>query len=324
MHMSAIKSAAAAALCALALAFAPAAEAQSYPNKSIRIVVPYPAGGGIDLIARAVGNQLTQRWGQPVIIENKPGSGTIAAAENVAKSAPDGYTLMLTTDSTITINPHLYPKLPYDPARDFAPVTQLVLLNQLLLANANVPANTLTELIAYAKANPGKLSFPYASSTAQVAGETLRAMSGIEAVAVAYKSSPQAATDLISGQTQFYFIDFGTGLPHIKSGRMRALAATNKRTDLLPGVPAMSETLPGFALTSWNGVLAPAGTPSEVVNKLNAEMRAVLARPELRERLNVIGLEVMGTGTPEDFGAFLKVELAKWANWVKEAGIKPE
>ena len=137
-------------------------------------------------------------------------------------------------------------------------------------------------------------------------------------------AGPQAATDLISGQTQFYFIDFGTGLPHIKSGRMRALAATNKRTPLLPGLPAMSETLPGFALTSWNGVLAPAGTPKEIIARLNSEMRKVLARPEVRERLNVIGLEVMGTGTPEEFAAFLQAELAKWAKWVKDAGIQPE
>ena len=149
-------------------------------------------------------------------------------------------------------------------------------------------------------------------------------MSGINAVGIPYKSSPQAATDLIGGQTQFYFIDFGTGLPHIKSGKIRALGATNKRTDLLPGVPAMSETLPGFALTSWNGVLAPAGTPREIVTRLNAELRAVLARPELRERLNNIGLEVFGTGTPEEFGAFLQNELAKWAKWVKDAGIQPE
>jgi tripartite-type tricarboxylate transporter receptor subunit TctC len=193
-----------------------------------------------------------------------------------------------------------------------------------LVVNNTLPVKTTAELIAYAKANPGKLSFPYASSTAQVAGETLRVMSGIDAVAVAYKSSPQAATDLISGQTQFYFIDFGTGLPHIKSGRIRALAATNTRTALLPGLPAMSETLPGFALTSWNGVLAPAGTPKEIISRLNADLRAVLARPEVRERLNNIGLEVMGTGTPEEFGSFLQAELGKWAKWVKDAGIKPE
>jgi tripartite-type tricarboxylate transporter receptor subunit TctC len=230
----------------------------------------------------------------------------------------------MTTNTSHSANPAMFKKLPYDPIKDFSPILLVGEVPFALVVNNAVPVKTTAELIAYAKANPGKLSFPYASSTAQVAGETMRVMSGIDAVAVAYKSSPQAATDLISGQTQFYFIDFGTGLPHIKNGRMRALAATNKRTALLPGLPAMSETLPGFALTSWNGVLAPAGTPKEIVARLNADLRAVLTRPEVRERLNNIGLEVMGTGTPEEFGGFLQVELDKWAKWVKDAGIKPE
>ncbi len=302
---------------------ATAAQAQ-HPNKPIRLVVPFAAGSATDSIARVVAQALIDRLGQPVIVDAKPGASGQIAAEFVAKSPPDGYTLFMTTNTSHSANPAMFKKLPYDPIKDFAPILLVGEVPFVLVVNNDIPAKTTAELIAYAKAHPGKLSFPYASSTAQVAGETFRVMSGIDAVAVAYKSSPQAATDLISGQTQFYFIDFGTGLPHIKSGRMRALAATNKRTELLPGVPAMSETLPGFALTSWNGVLAPAGTPKEIVTRLNAEMRAVLARAEVRDRLNGIGLEVMGTGTPEDFGNFLKVELAKWAKWVKDAGIKPE
>ena len=300
-----------------------AAQAQ-YPNKPIRLVVPFAAGSATDSIARLVSQALIERLGQPVIVDPKPGASGQIAAEFVAKSAADGYTLFMTTNTSHSANPAMFKKLPYDPIKDFAPVLLVGEVPFALVVNNAVPVKTTAELIAYAKANPGKLSFPYASSTAQVAGETLRVMSGISAVAVAYKSSPQAATDLISGQTQFYFIDFGTGLPHIKGGRMRALAATNKRTELLPGLPAMSETLPGFALTSWNGVLAPAGTPKEIVTRLNAELRAVLARPELRERLNVIGLEVMGSGTPEEFGSFLQVELDKWSKWVKDAGIQPE
>ena len=307
----------------LLFAFACAAGAQ-YPNKPIRLVVPFAAGSATDSIARVVAQALIERLGQPVIVDPKPGASGQIAAEFVAKSAADGYTLFMTTNTSHSANPAMFKKLPYDPIKDFAPILLVGEVPFVLVVNNNLPVKSTAELIAYAKVNPGKLSFPYASSTAQVAGETLRVMSGIDAVGVAYKSSPQAATDLISGQTQFYFIDFGTGLPHIKSGRMRALAATNKHTELLPGLPAMSETLPGFALTSWNGVLAPAGTPREIVMRLNAELRAVLARPELRERLNVIGLEVIGTGTPEDFGAFLKVELAKWAKWVKDAGIQPE
>ena len=300
-----------------------AAQAQ-YPSKPIRLVVPFAAGSATDSIARVVAQALIERLGQPVIVDPKPGASGQIAAELVAKAAPDGYTLFMTTNTSHSANPAMFKKLPYDPIKDFAPILLVGEVPFALVVNNAVPVKTTAELIAYAKANPGKLSFPYASSTAQVAGETLRVMSGINAVAVAYKSSPQAATDLISGQTQFYFIDFGTGLPHIKSGRMRALAATNQRTELLPGLPAMSETLPGFALTSWNGVLAPAGTPKEIVARLNTELRAVLTRPELRERLNVIGLEVMGTGTPEDFGAFLQVELDKWAKWVKDAGIQPD
>jgi tripartite-type tricarboxylate transporter receptor subunit TctC len=307
----------------LSLGLAGSAQAQ-YPSKPIRLVVPFAAGSATDSIARVVAQALIERLGQPVIVDPKPGASGQIAAEFVAKSAADGYTLFMTTNTSHSANPAMFKKLSYDPIKDFAPVLLVGEVPFVLVVNNAVPAKTTAELIAYAKANPGKLSFPYASSTAQVAGETLRVMSGIDAVAVAYKSSPQAATDLISGQTQFYFIDFGTGLPHIKSGRMRALAATNKRTVLLPGLPAMSEALPGFALTSWNGVLAPAGTPKEIVNRLNAELRAVLARPELRERLNVIGLEVMGTGTPEEFAGFLQIELGKWAKWVKDAGIQPE
>jgi tripartite-type tricarboxylate transporter receptor subunit TctC len=311
------------ALLLVACVLAGATQAQ-YPNKPLRLVVPFAAGSATDSIARVVAQALIERLGQPVIVDPKPGASGQIAAEFVAKSAPDGYTLFMTTNTSHSANPAMFKKLPYDPIKDFAPVLLVGEVPFALVVNNALPVKTTAELIAYAKANPGKLSFPYASSTAQVAGETLRVMSGIDAVAVAYKSSPQAATDLISGQTQFYFIDFGTGLPHIKSGRMRALAATNKRTALLPGLPAMSETLPGFALTSWNGVLAPAGTPKEIINRLNTELRAVLSRSELRERLNIIGLEVMGTGTPEEFGSFLQVELDKWAKWVKDAGIQPE
>jgi tripartite-type tricarboxylate transporter receptor subunit TctC len=304
-------------------AFTCAAQAQ-YPNKVVRLIVPFAAGSATDSIGRVVAQALTERMGQPVIVDAKPGASGQIAAEFVAKSAPDGYTLFMTTNTTHSANPAMFKKLSYDPIKDFAPILLVGEVPFVLVVNVDLPVKTTAELIAYARANPGKLSFPYASSTAQVAGETFRLLAGINAVSVPYKSSPQAATDLIAGQTQFYFIDFGTGLPHIKSGKMRALGATNTRTPLLPGVPAISETLPGFAMTSWNGVLAPAGTPKEIVTRLNADLRAVLARPEVRERLNSIGLEVSGTGTPEDFGVFLRNELSKWAKWVKDAGIQPE
>jgi tripartite-type tricarboxylate transporter receptor subunit TctC len=309
---------------AILLLLAAAGAQAQYPNKPIRLVVPFAAGSFTDSIARIVGQALQERLGQPILVDPKPGASSMIAADFVAKSAADGYTLFMTTNTSHSANPAMFKKLPYDPIRDFAPILLVGEVPFVLVVNNDLPVKTTAELIAYARANPGKLSFPYPSSTAQVAGETLRVMARIDAVAVPYKNSPQAASDLISGQTQFYFIDFGTGLPHIKSGKMRALAFVNQRSGLLPGVPAISESLPGFALAAWNGVLAPAGTPKEIVNRLNAELRAVLARPEMRERLNVIGLEVMGTGTPEDFGAFLQVELGKWAKWVKDAGIQPE
>jgi tripartite-type tricarboxylate transporter receptor subunit TctC len=312
-------------LAALLLSFFLACSAQAeYPNKPIKLVVPFAAGSFTDSIARIVGQALHERLGQPIIVDPKPGASSQIAADFVAKAAPDGYTLFMTTNTSHSANPAMFKKLPYDPIKDFSPILLVGEVPFVLVVNIGLPVKTTAELIAYARANPGKLSFPYPSSTAQVAGETLRVMAKIDAVGVPYKSSPQAATDLISGQTQFYFIDFGTGLPHIKSAKMRALAFVNTRSSLLPGVPAMSEGLPGFALTAWNGVLAPAGTPKEIITRLNAELRAVLARPELRERLNVIGLEVMGTGTPEEFGTFLQAELPKWAKWVKDAGIQPE
>jgi len=311
------------ALLMLSSALACAAQAQ-YPNKPIRLVVPFAAGSFTDSIARIVGQALQERLGQTILVDPKPGASSQIAADFVAKAAPDGYTLFMTTNTSHSANPAMFKKLPYDPIKDFAPVLLVGEVPFVLVVNTSLPVKSTTELIAYARANPGKLSFPYPSSTAQVAGETLRVMARIDAVGVPYKNSPQAAADLISGQTHFYFIDFGTGLPHIKSGKMRALAFVNARSSLLPGVPAIGEVLPGFALAAWNGVLAPAGTPKEIVNRLNTELRAVLARPELRERLNTIGLEVMGTGTPEEFGSFLQVEIGKWAKWVKDAGIQPE
>ena len=210
---------------AFALTLAPGAQAQNYPNKPIRIVVPYPAGGGIDLIARATGNQLTQRWGQAVIVENKPGSGTIVAAEGVARSAPDGYTLMLTTDATLTINPHLYAKLPYDPVKDFAPVTQLVLLNQLLLVNVGVPASTPRELIAYAKANPGKLNYASygAGSQPHLAREMLKNQAGIDIVHVPYKGIPQAVTGARLSKDDSGFAAPTTGTPAAGLGKIFVL-----------------------------------------------------------------------------------------------------
>ena len=301
---------------------------QGYPNKTIRIIVPYPAGGGIDLISRAIGNQLSQRWGQPVVIENKPGSGTIVAAEGVAKAAPDGYTLMVTTDSTISVNPHLYARLPYDPVKDFAPITQMVLLNQLLLANAAVPANNLKELIAYAKANPGKLNYASYGSGSQphLAMEMLKSQAGMDIVHVPYKGIPQAVPAAIAGEVQLTFSGAASSIAHIKGGRLKAIAIGGKsRLFMLPEVPTFTEGgFPEVPANAWFGLFAPAGTPREVVMKLNAEVVKMLKEPEFNQKeLVAKGYELVAN-TPEEFTAFLVTDSQRNARAIKISGAKAE
>ena len=301
---------------------------QAYPNKTIRIIVPYPAGGGIDLISRAIGNQLSQRWGQPVVIENKPGSGTIVAAEGVAKAAPDGYTLMVTTDSTISVNPHLYARLPYDPVKDFAPITQMVLLNQLLLANAAVPANNLKELIAYAKANPGKLNYASYGSGSQphLAMEMLKSQAGMDIVHVPYKGIPQAVPAAIAGEVQLTFSGAASSIAHIKGGRLKAIAIGGKsRLFMLPEVPTFTEGgFPEVPANAWFGLFAPAGTPREVVMKLNAEVVKMLKEPEFNQKeLVAKGYELVAN-TPEEFTAFLVTDSQRNARAITISGAKAE
>jgi len=318
----------AAALAFLALSFAQLALAQPYPSKPIRIVVPYPAGGGLDLIARAVGNQLAQRWGQAVVVENKPGSGTIVAADGVAKSAPDGHTLLLTTDSTITINPHLYAKLPYDPVKDFAPVTQLVFLNQLLLANSAVPANNLKELIAYAKANPNKLNYASYGSGSQpnLAMEMFKSQAGIEVVHVPYKGIPQAVPAVIAGEVQLTFSGAASSIAHIRGARLKPLAIGGRsRLALLPDVPTFAEQgFPEIPSNAWFGLFAPAGTPREVIGKLHGEITKMLKEPEFNQREVVAkGYELVAS-TPEEFAAFLAADSVRNARAVKISGARVE
>jgi len=326
--MKPFKAAAIALMFALALAFGPGVHAQNYPNRPMRIVVPYPAGGGIDIIARAIANQLTQRWGQPVIVENRPGSGTIAAAEGVARSAPDGYTLMLTTDATLTINPHLYAKLPYDPVKDFAPVTQLVLLNQLLLANVGVPANTLRELIAYAKANPGKLNYASygAGSQPHLAMEMLKSQAGIDIVHVPYKGIPQAVPAAIAGEVQLTFSGAASTIAYIKGGRLKALAIGGKaRLLLLPEVPTFAESgFPDIPSNAWFGLFVPAGAPREIVMKLHGEITRMFKEPEFNQKEVVAkGYELVAS-TPEEFAIFLAADSERNARAVKISGAKAE
>ena len=302
--------------------------ALAYPNKPMRIVVPYPAGGGIDIISRVIGERLTQRLGQPVLVDNRPGGGTILAAELVARAAPDGHTLMITTDSTITINQHLYAKLPYDPVRDFTPVIQLVLLNQLLLANPAVPANTLKELIAYAKANPGKLNYASYGNGSQphLAMEMLKSQAGIDVVHVPYKGIPQAVPAALAGEVQLTFSGAASSQAHIKAGRLKALAIGGKsRLALLPEVPTFTESgFPDVPSNAWFGVFVPAATPREIVMKLHAELTRVLREPDFMEKeITAKGYELVAS-TPEEFAAFLIADSARNARAVKISGAKAE
>ena len=332
--MSRIKASMAALL--LVLTVAPVAQAQTtstgvalaYPSKPLRIVVPYPAGGGIDIISRVIGERLTQRLGQPVLVDNRPGGGTILAAELVARAVPDGHTLMVTTDSTITINPHLYAKLPYDPVRDFTPVIQLVLLNQLLLANPAVPANTVKELIAYAKANPGKLNYASYGNGSQphLAMEMLKSQAGIDIVHVPYKGIPQAVPAALAGEVQLTFSGAASSQAHIKAGRLKPLAIGGKsRLALLPDVPTFTESgFPDIPSNAWFGVFVPAATPREIVMKLHAELTRVLREPDFMEKeITAKGYELVAS-TPEEFAAFLIADSARNARAVKISGVKAE
>ena len=316
------------ALCALFAGASGPARAQPYPAKPIRIVVPYPAGGGIDVLSRLIGARLAQRFNQAVVIENKPGAGTIVAAESVARATPDGHTLMVTTDATISINPHLYVKLPYDPVKDFAPITQLVFLNQLLVAHAALPVSNLKELIAYAKAQPGKLN--YASygigSQPHLAMEIFKSQSGTDIVHVPYKGIPQAVPAAIAGEVQLTFSGAASTQAHIKAGRLKALAIGGAaRLPLMPEVPTFAEQ--GFGdvpANAWFGLFAPAGTPREVIATLHTEVTRILKEPEfLQKEIAAKGYELVAS-TPEEFAVFLAADTRRNAQAVKISGARAE
>ena len=311
----------------LAIGLTSPAQAQ-YPSRPIRIVVPYPAGGGIDVMSRLIAQRLAQRFNQSVVVENKPGAGTLVAAESVARAAPDGHTLMITTDATITINPHLYTKLPYDPVKDFSPVTQLVLLNQLLLAHPDVPAANLRELIAYAKAQPAKLN--YASygvgSQPHLAMEILKSQAGIDILHVPYKGIPQAVPAAMAGEVQLTFSGAASTQAHLKSGRLKALAIGGKaRLALLPDVPTFAEQgFPEVPANAWFGLFVPAATPPDIVARLHAEVTRFLKEPEfVQKEIAAKGYELVA-GTPAEFAAFLVEDSRRNAAAVKISGARAE
>ncbi len=308
-----------------ALGPTPPALAQTYPTKPVTLLVPFAAGSATDSAARIVGQKLGERLGQPVLVENRPGANGQIGAEYVAKAKPDGYTLFMTTNTTHSANPTLYKSLRYDPIKDFTPIVRTGELPFVLTVNPALPVKNLKELIEYARANPGKISYATPNSTSIVASETIKRLAQLDIVGVQYKASPQALTDLIGGQLEMYVIDFGTGLPSIKSGKIRPLAVTPARgSKLLPNVPPIAQTLPGFDLTSWNGIFGPAGLPKPIVDRISTDVQAVLAEKEVQEKLAVLGFEVWPSKSPEEFAKYVDDQLVYWSRLIKQAGIQPE
>ena len=311
---------------AAALAFsATATLAQAYPDKPVTLVVPFAAGSGTDSVARAVASGLAARLKQPVIVDNKPGASAQVAAQYVAKAKPDGYTLFMTTNTSHSANPALYKSLKYDPIKDFTPVARVGELPFALAVNPAVPAKTLAELLDYARANPGKLSYATPNSTSLVAMESIKHIAKIDVLGVPYKSSPQAMTDLVGGQVQIYVADLGSGIGMLKTDKVRALGVTTAQpTPMLPGVPPIGQTVKGFDLTSWNGIFGPAGLPQPMVQRLNTELQAVLADKDLQDKLAQIGFQVWPSKTPEEFTQYVAGQLTHWRTLIQQAGIQPE
>ena len=314
-------------LAALAASVALSAFAQSYPSKPIRLIVPFAAGGGNDNIARLVGKRLNESLGQPLVIDNRPGAGGVVGAELAAKSPPDGYTLFLGGVGSHAVNPNLIEKLPYDPIRDFSPVILLAREPLFLVAHPSVPARTFAEFVAYARKNPGRLNFASNGngSSAQLAAVMFDSMAGAEMVHVPYKGLAPALTDLLSGQVQVMFSSPVAILPHIKAGKLRALAVTGeKRMASMPEVPTVAESgFPGYEASSWYGILAPAGTSREIVARLNAEFLKALEQPEVRNSLLADGAEPVGD-TPEQFAAYIRSEKERMGKLIRGARIRME
>jgi tripartite-type tricarboxylate transporter receptor subunit TctC len=306
-------------------AVSPIARAQTYPTRPVRWIVGFPPGGGADTVARIMGPWLSERLGQQVIIENRPGASTNIAAQAVVNSPPDGYTLLFYGASTV-VNTSIFNNLPFDVRRDIAPVSGLVAYPMVLVANPSVPAKTVAELIAHAKANPGKVTMASfgTGSASHLAGELFKMMAGINMVHVPYRGGAPMVTDLIARQVQVGFDVMVTSLPHVRTGALRALGiAGNNRFDMLPDVPTIAETVPGYEAGTWAGVGVPNGTPPEIIARLNHEINTGLAHPTIKSRLADIGTIPM-VFTPAEFGRYVAAESEKWAKVVKFAGVKPE
>jgi len=301
--------------------------AQAYPSKPIRYIVPFPAGGGQDLVVRALAPRMSEALGQTVIVDNRPGAATMVGAELAAKSPPDGYTVFNGSNTTLAINPNLYSKVPYDPLKDFAAVTQIASLPNLLVVHPSLPVRTVKELAALARNRPGQLNYGSSGTgtPAQLAGVMFGDEAHAKLVHVPYRGSSQALTALISGETQMMFGSMTSTLPFVKSGRLRAIAVTGaKRSLAAPEVPTVAEAaFPGFEAVTWYGLFVPAGTPAAIVSKLNAEVVKILRAPDFRDWLVAQGADSVGS-TPDELAAFVKTELVKYAKIVKDSGMRPD
>ena len=299
--------------------------AQAYPTKPIRVIVPFPVGGIADIYSRIVAARLTESWGQPVVVENRTGAGGNIGADLVAKAPPDGYTIGIGSIGTHAVNVTLFSRMPYDAVNDFAPIVHLLEAEGLLVVHPSVPVNSVKELIAYARANPGRLTFASAGmgTASHLAGELFKSMAKVDMNHIPYKGNVPAITDLLAGQTSLIFATMPTVLPHVKAGKLRALATIGEtRSAAVPDLPTVAEAaLPGFAVTNWVGFFAPANTPSEIVYRWNAETHKVMQTPEMHARLLNEGARFIPM-TPGEFGAFVKSEIAKWAPVVRASGAR--
>jgi tripartite-type tricarboxylate transporter receptor subunit TctC len=305
-----------------ALAVAPA-WADTFPSRPVRLVVPFPPGGAVDFYARVVQAQLAERFGQPIVIENRPGASGMIGADNVAKSAPDGYSLLLGNIATLAINVGLYAKMPYNPVTDFTPITHTIDVNYVLVVHPSVPVHSVRELIDYAKANPDKLAFGSAGSGSlpHLAGELFKSLTGVRMIHVPYKGGGPMVTDLLAGSVQLVIADQANLMPHVKSGKLRALAvASAKRSPGAPELPTVAEAgVPGFQAVAWNGLVGPAGMSPDVVQRINRVFVDTMAVPDIRARLLDAGLDPIGD-SPDSFGRFIPAEIAKWSKIAKDVG----
>jgi tripartite-type tricarboxylate transporter receptor subunit TctC len=299
--------------------------ATNYPSRPIRVIVPFAPGGGLDISTRLIAQKLTEKWGQNIVVDSRPGAATIVGSDIAAKAAPDGYTLLMIT-TTFAINPGLYPKLPYDPAKDFSPVTQLNFQPNVVVVTPSFAARSVKDLIGLAKAKPGALTFatPGAGSAPHLSAEMFQRAAGISMIHVPYKGIPPAVTDVLGGRVTMLFTTTISAAPHIKAGKLRAVAITSaKRQASMPDVPTIGETIPGYRAEAFQGMVAPAGVPQAIVGKIASEVARIVKLPEISQRFQLDGAEAVGS-TPKEFAAFLKTEMQKWSKVIKDAGIKPE